>query len=43
MNESPESRSSSPKVSLEELLRLKQAERPSAEFWMQFEQEFRTK
>jgi hypothetical protein len=43
MNESPESRHSSKQVSLEELLRLKQAERPSAEFWTQFEQDFRTK
>lgn len=43
MNESPESRPSSKHISLEELLRLKQAERPSAEFWTQFEQDFRTK
>lgn len=43
MNESPESRLPSKQVSLEELLRLKQAERPSAEFWTQFEQDFRTK
>ncbi|HEY0968941.1 MAG TPA: hypothetical protein VGD88_16240 [Opitutaceae bacterium] len=43
MNESPESRPSANKVTLEELLRLKQAERPSAEFWTRFEQDFRTK
>lgn len=43
MNESPESRPSSDKVTLEELLRLKQAERPSPEFWVQFERDFRTK
>ncbi len=43
MNESPESRPSSEKVSLEDLLRLKRAERPSAEFWTQFEQDFRTR
>lgn len=30
-------------VTLEELLRLKRAERPPAEFWTRFEQEFRTK
>lgn len=34
----PESR-----VTVEDLLRLKRAERPSAEFWVQFESEFRAK
>ncbi len=43
MNESPESRLPSNKVTLEELLRLKQAERPSDEFWTQFERDFRTR
>ncbi|GAB1489236.1 hypothetical protein MASR2M8_16890 [Opitutaceae bacterium] len=43
MNESLEPRPSATKITLEELLRLKQAERPSAEFWAQFEQDFRTK
>lgn len=31
------------KISLEDLLQLKRAERPSAEFWPRFEQELRTK
>lgn len=34
---------SNPKVSLEELLRLKRAERPSQEFWQNFEREMRQK
>jgi hypothetical protein len=34
---------SNSKVSLEELLRLKRAERPSQEFWVKFEQEMRQK
>lgn len=38
----PENRSPS-KISLEELLRLKRAERPPAEFWVQFERDFRTR
>lgn len=32
-----------PKVTLEDLLRLKQAERPTADFWMNFERELRQK
>lgn len=32
-----------PKVSLEDLLRLKRAERPPAEFWVEFEQNLRAK
>jgi hypothetical protein len=32
-----------PKVTLEDLLQVKRTERPSAEFWTQFEQELRTK
>ena len=33
----------SPQVSLEQLLRLKRAERPAPEFWHQFERELRVK
>jgi hypothetical protein len=35
--------SSRPKVTVEDLLRVKRAERPSAEFWVRFEQELRAK
>ena len=38
----PETKESG-KVSLEELLRLKRAERPAPEFWQRFEQDLRTK
>lgn len=38
-----ESKPSKPQVTLEDLLRLKRAERPAPEFWRQFEQELRAK
>lgn len=41
MNDSE--RASAPKVTIEELLRLKRAERPSSEFWTRFEQDLRAK
>lgn len=39
----PERRSEPNRVTLEELLRVKRAERPSAEFWSRFEQDLRAK
>jgi hypothetical protein len=39
----PTERTECPRVTLEELLRVKRAERPSPEFWARFEQDLRTK